>query len=328
MLLIDNHMSRDAAYNLALEQYAFDELSKEENVFMLWQNANAIIVGRHQNTVEEINQEYVDNNNIQVIRRLTGGGAVYHDMGNLNFTFITHSQTPGAVDLRAFTEPVVRALRKMGVPAEFNSRNDIAIEGKKFSGNAQYTGHGKVLHHGTLLFNSRLDVLSNALKVKPDKIRSKGVTSVRSRVTNIVEYLPEGTSLEEFRKNLIECLFNADDLMAYKLTDKDKEAVHALCETRYNTWEWNYGKSPQYDIRREAKYPCGLVTVLMTVYKGRITKIDFYGDYFGNTELLAQALLGKRPIKEDYEAVLDDIMLSACIAGMTDEEFLDLMLNG
>ena len=186
-------MTTDPSYNLAMEQYVFDCLPRDRMYFMLWQNDNAIIVGKYQNTIAEINEETVRERGIRVVRRLSGGGAVYHDMGNLNFTFITDVGESNALDLKLFCEPVVRTLATLGVKAEVNGRNDITIDGKKFSGNSQYIRQGRVMHHGTIMFDSDLSVVGEALRVDPTKIQTKGIRSVRSRVTNVAEH-PEGES--------------------------------------------------------------------------------------------------------------------------------------
>ena len=191
-------MTTDPSYNLAMEQYVFDCLPRDRMYFMLWQNDNAIIVGKYQNTISEINEEAVRERGIRVVRRLSGGGAVYHDMGNLNFTFITDAGGSGTLDMKLFCEPVVRTLAALGVRAEVNGRNDITIDGKKFSGNSQYLRQGRVMHHGTIMFDSDLSVVGEALRVDPTKIQTKGIRSVRSRVTNVAEHLPERVTLPEF----------------------------------------------------------------------------------------------------------------------------------
>ena len=182
--------SNDPRFNLALEQYVFDEMPKDREYFWLWQNHNTIVVGKHQNTAQEINQTYVREHGITVVRRLSGGGAVYHDMGNVNFTFIADTGDMETLNLHAFCTPVVNTLEQIGVKAEVSGRNDITIDGKKFSGNSQYIKHGRIMHHGTLMFDSDLSVVSKALQVSSDKYESKGFKSVKSRVTNIKPYAP------------------------------------------------------------------------------------------------------------------------------------------
>jgi lipoate-protein ligase A len=220
-------MTSDPSYNLAMEQYVFDCLPRDRMYFMLWQNDNAIIVGKYQNTIAEINEEAVRERGIRVVRRLSGGGAVYHDMGNLNFTFITDVGESNALDLKLFCEPVVRTLATLGVKAEVNGRNDITIDGKKFSGNSQYIRQGRVMHHGTIMFDSDLSVVSEALRVDPTKIQTKGIRSVRSRVTNVAEHLPEKVTLPEFRRILLENILKENPGEAYPLTQDDLAAVEA-----------------------------------------------------------------------------------------------------
>ena len=242
-------MTTDPSYNLAMEQYVFDCLPRDRMYFMLWQNDNAIIVGKYQNTIAEINEETVRERGIRVVRRLSGGGAVYHDMGNLNFTFITDVGESNALDLKLFCEPVVRTLATLGVKAEVNGRNDITIDGKKFSGNSQYIRQGRVMHHGTIMFDSDLSVVSEALRVDPTKIQTKGIRSVRSRVTNVAEHLPEKVTLPEFRRILLENILKENPGEAYPLTQDDLAAVEKLRAERYATWDWNYGFSPVCTMR-------------------------------------------------------------------------------
>ncbi|MDR2718490.1 MAG: lipoate--protein ligase family protein, partial [Treponema sp.] len=190
--------STDPCRNLALEQFVFDFLDRRHSYFMLWQNHNSIIVGKHQNTLAEINSVFVKAHNISVVRRLSGGGAVYHDPGNLNYTFITDAGTDNTIDFAAFCLPVQKALVSFGVPVEITGRNDMTVMGRKFSGNAQYLKHERIMHHGTILYDSCMDTLSQALNLSNDKIESKGIQSVRSRVTNIRPYMKTNMPIEDF----------------------------------------------------------------------------------------------------------------------------------
>ena len=182
--------SNDPRYNTALEFYAFNELAKKDDVFMLWINSPCIVVGKNQNTTEEVNQRFCDDNDIKIVRRVSGGGAVYHDLNNLNYTIISNGRSGEEFDFKSFSQPVIDALASLGVKAEFTGRNDLEIDGQKFCGNAQYVRSGRIMHHGCLMFDVDTSVLANALKVSKDKIESKGIKSVRSRVTNIKDHLP------------------------------------------------------------------------------------------------------------------------------------------
>ena len=203
----------DAPRNLASEQYVFDALPRDRSYFLLWQNRSAVIIGKHQDTLAEINRPFVEQRGIQVVRRLSGGGAVYHDLGNLNYTIITDAGSTEKLDMRLFCQPVLRLLRKLGVPAELTGRNDMTVDGQKFSGSAQYLRQGRILHHGTLLFDSDLSTVQQALRVDPDKIRSKGLASVRSRVTNLKPWLPAGMDLPRFRAALLEEILRDQKLL-------------------------------------------------------------------------------------------------------------------
>lgn len=318
----------DPQINLAFEEYVFNQMNKDESYFLLWQNDNAVIVGKHQNTIEEINQEYVREKDIKVVRRLSGGGAVYHDMGNLNFTFIVNDHGQEQFDFQTFTRPLVEALKALGVNAEFNSRNDIAIDGKKFSGNSQYAKRGRILHHGTILFNSNLATIQSALKVKKDKIESKGIKSVKSRVTNIADYLDEEYTLEDFKTALLKAMFENDNLEKITLLEEEIRAIEQLKTEKYATWDWNYGKSPQYNLRKERKCDFGLITVLIQVVKGEIKDIHFYGDYFGNGDIqeLESLFTGIKPTEEALLEVLKNIELADYINGLDSKTLIDLIL--
>ena len=253
--------SQDPYFNLASEEYIMNTFHVDEKYLMLWQNQPSIIIGKHQNTIEEINNEFVQENNIAVVRRLSGGGAVYHDLGNLNFTFIVKASDNSLdFDFKKFTEPVITALNRMGIPAEFNSRNDLSIEGKKFSGNAQYIRKGKCLHHGTLLFNTNLDHLEMALRVSSDKIESKGIKSIRSRVTNIYPYIKKTCSIEEFKNLLYDqfCLIN-EEIQSIYFSENDIKKIEELANSKYRTCEWNYGESHFFTIKKSDRFEFGNV---------------------------------------------------------------------
>ena len=322
-----NLFTTDPAFNLAVEEYVFDYLPKDRMYVMLWQNDNAIIIGKNQNTLAEINEAYVKEQGIRVVRRLSGGGAVYHDMGNLNFTVIADAQGEN-LDFGRFCALVVKTLQRLGVKAEINGRNDMTIDGKKFSGNAQYLRQGRVMHHGTILFDSNASVLANALKVDEAKIQAKGVKSVRSRVTNVRPCLPVDMTLPQFRQVLLDTILEDEPGEEYILTDKDLEVVEKLKKDRYDTWEWNYGHSPECTLHKKARVEgCGTVEAFITLREGKISQIVFKGDFFGvgDPEQLANLLIGCRPDRASLEERLSQTEVSRYFMGLTAPQLLDIL---
>ncbi len=308
--------STDPPYNLALEEYVLRRLDPDQDYLILWQNRPAVIVGRFQNTAEEVNQPYVDAHGVAVVRRLSGGGAVYHDLGNLNFTFIVRREVGGFNDFGRFTLPVLETLRSFGVPAERSSRNDLTIEGQKFSGNAQYVSGTRLLHHGTILFDSDLDAVASVLHVQPDKIESHGIKSVRARVTNVRPYLPDSVNLAAFVERLAEQVgVHGGGLgPTYRLSPQDEIAVDELRRGRYANWGWNYGDSPAFALKARRRFAQGSVEIRLDVHEGIIRDCRTYGDF-----------LGSRDIAE-FEAVLrgqrfDLAGLRRTLAGQPVEEF-------
>lgn len=316
--------STDPYFNLALEQYVFDKLPRDKEYFMLWQNDNTIVVGKHQNTAEEVNAAYVAEHGIRVVRRLSGGGAVYHDLGNLNFTYIMDAGDTSTLDLKLFCRPVAQALNRMGVNAEVNGRNDITIDGCKFSGNAQYLKQGRVMHHGTIMFDSELGVVAKALQVSKDKMESKGIQSVRSRVTNVKPFLKKDVGLGGFKALLVEAMFQGNAMERYELTPRDLAEIRELRDTRYSTWAWNYGESPAWSVRKKRRVEgCGSIEVFLQVDKGRIVSLDFRGDYFGTddaSEGLCPLLVGVPVELEAIREKLADLPVERYFTGLDREE--------
>lgn len=318
--------STDPAFNLALEQYAFDTLSPDGEVFMLWQNRDCVIVGLHQNTEEEINRGFIDKNNIPVIRRLSGGGAVFHDLGNLNFTFITNEPDIDRLSFDRSRRHIADALSALGVPVKFSGRNDMTVDGKKFSGSARYFRDGRLMHHGTLLFDSDLEKMSEALRVSDDKLVSKGIKSIRSRVTNLSGYT--NMTAAEFQAFLRESV--AGDMPAYTLSERDCEAVGAIRRERYSSWDWNYGHSPEFSvIKRRRIDGFGAIRIRMSAENGKITDFATDGDYFGSRPYsdVASALRGVRLERNALLDALRGIALWEYYDGLAADELAGLILE-
>lgn len=329
MVYIVNN-SNDPAYNIALEEYAFKKLLNEEMIFLLWINKPAIIVGRHQNTIEEINAEYVRENGIEVVRRISGGGAVYHDYNNLNYTIISKEKEEKAFDFKSFSQPVIKTLANLGVEAKFTGRNDLEINGKKICGNAQAYINGRIMHHGCLLFDVDLSVLSKALKVSKDKIESKGVKSVRARVTNIIDELPKKIDVLEFKNLLLEYMKKEyPEMKEYKLSEKEIEEIKKIRDEKFANWDWVYGKSPDYNITRSKKYPSGKIQVFADIHESIIKNIKIYGDFFGIEDVVAveEALKGTKYKYEDILEKLDTLNISRYFAGMTNEDIASAIIE-
>ncbi|SDO82772.1 lipoate-protein ligase A [Streptococcus equinus] len=299
--------SHNPAYNIALEAYAFRELQDEDEIFILWINEPTIVIGKHQNTIEEINKAYTDEHGIHVVRRLSGGGAVYHDLNNLNYTIISNKAQEGAFDFKTFSQPVIETLADLGVTATFTGRNDLEIDGKKFCGNAQAYYKGRMMHHGCLLFDVDMTVLSNALQVSKDKIESKGVKSVRARVTNILNELPEKITVEDFSDKLLAKMKESyPEMTEYVFSEEELVAIQTLADQKFATWDWNFGKSPDYTIKRSVRYPAGKITSYVKVEKSMITGLKIYGDFFGIKDVsdIEEKLIG---LRYEYQDVLEKL---------------------
>lgn len=328
MLFIDNKGITDPTINLAIEEYALKNLDINETYLLFYINEPSIIIGKNQNTIEEINTEYVEKNNIKVVRRLSGGGAVYHDLGNLNFSFITKDDGESFHNFRKFTEPVIRALKKLGVNAELSGRNDIVVEGRKISGNAQFATRGRMFSHGTLMLNSEIDNVVSALRVKKEKIESKGIKSIRSRVANISEFLDQEITMEQFKQLLLQYIFEGEEsIPTYELTDKDWEEIHKISEQRYKNWDWNYGKSPKFNYQHSQRFPIGSIDVRLEVNKGIIENCKIYGDFFGVGDVkdIEDRLKGIKYERSEIEKALMDVDIKHYFGNITLEDFLQLV---
>lgn len=288
MLLVDNRGITDAQRNLALEEYVLRHKMPADDLLLFYVNAPSIIIGRNQNTIEEIAADVVAERGIRVVRRISGGGAVYHDLGNLNFSFMTREVRERFNRYDKFNGPVVEVLRELGVPAEIGGRNDILAGGRKISGNAQFAAADRMFSHGTLLLDSNLDDVTAALRPKPGKVESKGVKSIRSRVANISEFLAQPIDVNELRERIIERIFGARDrekVPMLELTEADWSAVGELHDEKYATWEWNYGENPASNVQRSQRFPAGEIDVRVDVQQGRIASLKIFGDFMGRADV-------------------------------------------
>ena len=310
-------------YNLAFEEYVLDN-RKDGDYLLLWQNDNTIVVGQNQNAEAEINRAFVEAHGIRVVRRMTGGGTVYHDLGNLNYSFITDAGPTDRLSMERFTKPVVSALRQLGMDAEASGRNDILIEGKKVSGTAQRLLGGRILHHGTLLFDSNPDMVSGALNADPEKFRSKSTKSVRSRIGNIRDFLKADMDLPAFWRYLKTALAE-EGVVTDSLSGEEIAKVSELERTKYNTWEWNFGRSPKYDFTNKRRFEGGSLEVGAQVENGYIMQMGFYGDFLSVSPLepLTNALQGCAFRKEDIAAVLGQFQTRELFGSITSEEVLE-----
>ena len=310
----------DPYFNLAAEQYLMEH--EDDEVFMLWRNDRSIIIGRNQNAYAEINRTFVDEHAIPVVRRLTGGGAVFHDLGNLCFTFIVKHEAGQVMDFSRFCRPIIESLQSLGVPAALSGRNDMTVEGRKFSGNAECVLGEKILHHGTILFSADLSFLSGALQVREDKMRSKGIKSVRSRVCNLSSYLPDLTVTD-----LMEHL--ARSVVAERATfaDEQIEGIQALVQSKYRTWEWNYGVSKQYEKQVMHRFPYGSVELSYTADRGILKAVKLEGDFFaiGDVSAWETALLGCPLKRESLAERLRDA--GEILHGISSEDLLSLFMS-
>ncbi len=320
--------SQDPRYNLAFEEYVLTH-RLEGDYLLLWQNDNTIVIGQNQNTEAEINRAFVEEHGINVVRRTTGGGAVYHDLGNLNYSFISDSEGIDHAALERFTRPIVRTLQSLGINAEASGRNDILAEGRKVSGTAQRKYKNRILHHGTLLFDSNPGMVAGALQVDPEKLKAKGTQSVRSRIGNIRDFLKEDMDLPAFWTYLKQQLAGSGILVESTLTPEELAEVDALKRSKYDTWEWNFGRSPQYELHNKRRFSGGSLEVYLTTKQAVIQAVTFYGDFLSQRALdeLKDALRGCPFRQEDVRAVLERFPLQEFFGSITADEVLELMFH-
>lgn len=314
--------STDPWYNMSFDEYCLEQYPSDDNFFYLWRNRPSVIVGVNQNVFAEVNLGFLEANGIRLARRVTGGGAVYHDLQNLNYTIVGKEVSP---------EPVVRALRELGVEAELTGRNDIFVGGRKVSGYARRLGRDRQIIHGTLLYDVDLDTLARALDVPGSKLAAKGVASVRSRVANLKDCLPQFPSLDALQAALQELLAAGDGEMPFG--PERRAAVQELSDGKFSTWEWLYGQSRSADLVRRARFACGTVEVRLSLDRGILTDVQFTGDFQGAlpADGLAARLTGLRFDRGTLAAALAgprlDCPVQACFDGLTPDALLDLLLG-
>jgi len=320
-----HNTSTNPVFNLAAEEWLLR--NADTDIFMLWRNDRAVIVGRNQNTVAEIDEAFVQERDIAVIRRMTGGGAVFHDLGNVNFTFIQRGSQTKHLDFKRFTAPVMEALQAMGVNCQFEGRNDLVIDGQKFSGNAQLIEMDRVLHHGTLLFSAQMADLSGALKVNPVKYADKAVKSVKKRVTNIASHLPEPMDVEAFIDRVMAHVSGCASGSTLGLRPEEEAGIETLMRDKYATWDWNFGASPMYGFTQSTRTRGGVVEVHLDVRAGRIEAARIFGDFFGVRPVseLETLISGCRHDRADILVALEDAQVCDYLRDVDSETFLNCL---
>ncbi len=314
-------------FNLATEEFLFKEESFNQTIVRIWQNKPAIIVGKFQNTLNEINYDFVHENDIAIVRRITGGGAVYHDLGNINYTIIEQKQSSN-IDFISFAQPIVKILEKYNIKAICSGRNDIHIENLKISGGAQTISNNRILHHGTLLFASDFNNMSKALNVSTNKLSAKGISSVKSRVGNISDFMTKKISTKYFFTDIQNYFLDQKDSNLYNFTPDQLLQIQDLVQKKYSLWEWNYGKSPDYNINRTIKYFWGELSILLLVQNDHIKDINVYGDFFSNHDLqnIFKIFIGKRYEKATIKEIILQSNIADYLPELTNKQLLEHLI--
>ena len=324
MYLIKNN-STDPAFNIALEEYFLSSFKAE--FFCFWRNRPSVIIGRNQDALSEINMAFVRSNNIDLVRRSTGGGAVFHDLGNVNFSYITSCRESDCFNFERFASPVISALDALGLQVEATGRNDLTLNGLKISGNAQRMHKGRILHHGTLLYSADLSYMQGALNADPRKLAGKGVSSVRSRVTNISEHLPHAMSTEDFVAYLERHILSYfDDVCEYNLTPDDASAINAIADSKYRSDKWNLAHMSKYTFRNSQAFPFGIVSLKLNVFDGKIDDISITGDFFGSNDIvdLCRLFINTAHTPDSVKQLLSHIDINSYICGATADDITGL----
>jgi lipoate-protein ligase A len=316
----------DPTFNFALEYYIIKNADFAGDYFLFWRTDPTLMIGRYQITAAEINEAYAKEKNIRVVRRISGGGTIYTDPGGWQFSFITKSN-PDETDFRHYTAPVIQALDEIGVIAYFNNRNDILIDGKKISGNAQHRTKDCILHHGSILFDTDIEEMVRSITVADDKIISKGIQSVRQRVTNVVDHMEKKITPEAFKELMLKSM-NKNVSSTYELKDKDREEIEKIAENKFRSWDWNYGRSPAYEITKGRRFDGGKLEVYLNLDRGRIKNARINGDFFfyGDLGHLTESLVGCTYKEEDVRAALQKAMKDDSFYMITLDELVSCII--
>ncbi len=316
----------DPTYNIATEYYLFHQYTQP--ILYLWINGPSIVVGKHQNTIEEINAKFVKENDVEVCRRISGGGTVYHDEGNLNYTIISNDEQR-KIDYITFSRPIIHALKKMGVQATTDDRNNITVDGFKICGHAQYMSKNRTMHHGCLLFDSDLTVLKKALNVSKDKIKSKGIKSVRAHVKNISGFLEKDYTILDFKSYIKQSVEEEyGKLEIIELTEDDHKSIESIRQEKFTGWDWVYGKSPTFNMKRKRVLLDSDFEVRLTIKAGHIEDVHFYGDFFGaaGVDEIEKCLTDIRYERETLVGIVDSIDVEE-VFRVSKERFLELIID-
>ena len=321
--------STDAHYNMAFDEFCLERLELAEPLFYLWQNAPAVIIGQNQNAYAEVNLPFLEAKGIMLARRMTGGGAVYHDLQNLNYSIVGRAD-----DLERnfpdYLTLVIDALKQLGVPAALSGRNDILVEGRKVSGYAKRGWRDRIMIHGTLMYDVDIDTLSRVLKVSAEKMEVHGVASVKSRVANLKDYLPGLSSVKALQAALEEILSRGHQDEEVILSDVQLACIREMTRTKFATWDWNYGRSPHADIQRKKRFACGTIEAALSIEHGVLTDLAFSGDFLGNRSVdsLIPKLKGARLTAACLAEALQGEAVSAWFDGLSEEAFIGLLIGG
>lgn len=328
--------SHDIRTNLATEQYLMSKADLDVPCMLFYIEKPCVIVGRNQNVLEEIDQKFCEENQVTVTRRLSGGGTMYQDMGNLCFSFIVPADKQEFGEFEQLVDPIIQGLHAMGATsAQVNGRNDLEIDGKKFSGNAMYTKNGRTFSHGTLMFDMDLDHVQKALTVSADKIASKGIKSVRSRVTNVKPYLDakyQTLDTVEFLHALLQQIYQVDTWEEvteheFTLTAADQVAIDQLVAEIYGNWDWVYGRSPKFTIQKRQRFPGGTIDARYLVDKGYLKEVKIYGDFFGQQPVtdLETALIGQKYTEKNIQTILQSFDLTRYFLKIPPQDIVKLL---